>query len=504
MDQWEELTVRILMITPYPPMRDGIASYAMQSVAALRADGHDVEVLSPGPSAAHHHLDLLGPRGGLAVAKRVARYDRVVVQFHPDFFYPPGGGRLGRARVSLAYAVAFARAARTEVVVHEINYLEGRGGGPDAVAARVMWRRVDRVVVHTERERGDFVRAFGVRPGRVELNPHGSSFRRRTRSDRASARRSLGIPQDVTTFLAVGFIQPHKGFDRAVRAFAGLHGHARLDIVGSVRVDEPAYLAHAVELERLVGHTAGTHLHEGFISDELFDRWIVAADVLVLPYRHIWSSGVLERAALYDRPVIATLVGGLADQAADRPGITLVADDEELRTAMWRAAHRPVALVREPWPTPAADLRAAVQAEVVRRGASQRGSALLGPAGSDPRGRHPGLAWTDLSEATAPLRRVGEARVPGVPAMRGPRWAVKRAVRRATAWEVEPVAHQVNALRSATLEAVERLARILAASAAAHGSNGETDAPPLSRVPGTGPAVGAPGTGRRGMRRGRS
>ena len=76
------------MVSPYPPARDGIAAYAVQAVARLRAEGHDVEVLSPGPSAAHHHLDLTGARGALALARRARRYDRVIVQFHPDVFFP--------------------------------------------------------------------------------------------------------------------------------------------------------------------------------------------------------------------------------------------------------------------------------------------------------------------------------------------------------------------------------------------------------------------------------
>nr|WP_239028482.1 glycosyltransferase family 4 protein [Pseudonocardia acidicola] len=479
-------------------MRDGIASYAVQSVAALRAEGHDVEVLSPGPSAAHQHLDLRGPRGGLAVAKRVPGYDRVIVQFHPDVFYPLGTTRSERAQISLAYAAAFARAARVEVVVHEIDYTQGRGHTAEALAARLMWSRVDRVVVHTERERADFVAAFGVGPQRVVVSRHGASFRRRTRLGREPARRSLGIPQDVVLFLAIGFIQPHKGFDRAARAFAGLHDGARLDIVGSVRVDVPAYLAHLDELGRLVEATPGTHLHEGFLSDELFDRWIVAADALVLPYREIWSSGVLERAALYDRQVIATRVGGLAEQAAGRPEVTLVANDEELRAAMWAAAGRPAAVVREPWPVEAADLRAAVQDEIVRRAAVQRGSVLAGPASPGPPPESDGGAeLSELSLASAPLRRMGNVSVPAVPASPGPRALVKRAVRRVSAWEVEPVAQQLNVLRAATLEAVERLAGRIAAERSGDAAAGRH--PPPAGPAGSGGCTGR-GAERRGTR----
>ena len=41
------------------------------------------------------------------------------------------------------------------------------------------------------------------------------------------------------------------------------------------------------------------------------------ADTLVLPYREIWSSGVMERAKLFNRVVIAADVGGLGDQAPE-------------------------------------------------------------------------------------------------------------------------------------------------------------------------------------------
>ena len=50
----------VLVVAPYPPLRDGIGAYAVQQVRKLRADGHAVEACSPAPSAAHHHLALTG------------------------------------------------------------------------------------------------------------------------------------------------------------------------------------------------------------------------------------------------------------------------------------------------------------------------------------------------------------------------------------------------------------------------------------------------------------
>ena len=106
--------------------------------------------------------------------------------------------------------------------------------------------------------------------------------------------------------LCIGFIQPHKGFDRAIRAFRRVPGHALLMIVGSVSAETSEHRGYINELVDLTATDDRVELHERMVSDEEFDRWIVASDVVLLPYREIWSSGVLERARVLDRPVIAT------------------------------------------------------------------------------------------------------------------------------------------------------------------------------------------------------
>lgn len=450
--------MKILVVSPYPPAPDGIASYAVQSVAALLAQGHQVEVLSPGPSAAHHHLDLIGPRGALALAKRVRSYDRVIVQFHPDFFYPLPMKAKPWAVESLALTAAFRAARQIHVVVHEIDYRTGKGSGPLAVATRALWRSVDRVLVHTERERTDFIAAFGVKPDRVELVAHGVDFTPRTRHDRASARLSLGLPLEEHLFVSIGFIQRHKGFDRGIQAFRGLDpDHHRLVLVGSARLEEEAVAGYVTELADLAAEVPGVELHVQYLSDELFDRWLVAADTIVLPYRSIWSSGVLERAALYGRPVIVTDVGGLAEQAGGRD-VTVVAGDEQLAAALRTAAGSsaaPVLRAASPWPvatTP--DLRAAVQAEVRARAAAHRGGAVHRGALQTP-----GQAGA-RSALTAPLRRLPALTPAPLASSSVLAGMLKRLVSRLTGWQVNPLVLQINALQAATTQALDRVAEL--------------------------------------------
>jgi glycosyltransferase involved in cell wall biosynthesis len=462
------VAVHVLMVSAYPPVRDGIANYAVQEVKDLRASGHDVEVLSPQPSAAHHHLDLRSRRGKLALAKRLHNYDRVVIQYHPDLFYPSPLTPRDREITTAGLLVAFKCARELEVRVHEVNYDWGRESGRHGRMFRALWRMPDQVLVHTEPERDMFVDAFGRDD--VKLVDHGEHFIRRTAIDKLEARARLGIDSEQFLFLSIGFIQPHKGFDRAIRAFGALDVPAcRLDVVGSLRVEDPGYVAYANELQRLVDETPNAHLHLEYVSDAAFDEWVVASDYLVLPYRHIWSSGVLERAALYDRPVIVTGVGGIPSQAPS--GTVVVADDHELLTGMRRVTGRGTAKDRSEWSAQNGPLDHDAAMAAIRRAAAVdrmraparfeevelgSGQTLRAPrAGSDQRGDDPHAAsLSSLPHLVQPPPR-GRSALGSVG---------KRLTQRLTYWQIQPIIDHVNRLHDLVERSTER-------------ANGPEDAP---------------------------
>jgi len=326
-----------LIVTPYAPYRDGIAAYAVQEAKQLRVEGRDVEVLSPLPSAAPHHMPLGRVRDIAPFIKFASSYSRVVLQFYPQLFF--GGTRTTAERSAIWFALSkLADRTDLEFRIHEIMYNDLERHGGERRAAAVALSKASRITVHSTPEADELANAVGRHDLQIELIDHGRYFTPNANDTVADARHELGLAAGKHIFLAIGFIQEHKGFDRAVDAFAkGAPDNAELHIVGSVRVDHPHLLEYQSNLAQLCGRTPQVTFHNRFVSDLAFDQWIIAADTIVLPYREIWSSGVLERANLFGRTVIASHVGGLESQIAE--GSHLFHDEEDLaRIIKLRAA----------------------------------------------------------------------------------------------------------------------------------------------------------------------
>jgi glycosyltransferase involved in cell wall biosynthesis/multidrug transporter EmrE-like cation transporter len=322
--------VRILVVSSYPPRHCGIGAYARDQVHDLRAAGHEVTVLTAPDGHGDRAAELLGGKAFRVAARIGARFDRVIVHFQPALYYRPRAP-LSKIATSASLLWLALRRRALRIVVHEADPpVRWR---PDYLLLALAFRASGRVVFHTDAERETLERDYRVRvhaalvPHRVLPTGHVPS--------RAEARAELGIEGDGPVLVCAGFLQPSKGFDHAMTAFAASGAAARggrLSVVGSIRDRTPENVAHVEGLRRLAAGTPGVSLHVRFLSDTEFDTWIAAADAVILPYRRTWSSGVLARAQAIGTPAIVAAEGGLAEQAG--PADAVVADDGELAAAM--------------------------------------------------------------------------------------------------------------------------------------------------------------------------
>jgi glycosyltransferase involved in cell wall biosynthesis len=129
----------------------------------------------------------------------------------------------------------------------------------------------------------------------------------------------MGIRQDEKTILFFGAITPYKGVEYLVAAFRRLlarHDDYRLIIAGRPNNCEEYW--RAIQEESREGVQKGRILLRGeYIPDDETELYFKAADVLVLPYRHIYQSGVLCLGYSFGLPVLAADVGSLKDEIVE-------------------------------------------------------------------------------------------------------------------------------------------------------------------------------------------
>jgi glycosyltransferase involved in cell wall biosynthesis len=176
------------------------------------------------------------------------------------------------------------------------------------------YRLSDHIFVHTDLMKRELVEGFRIGADKVCVIPFGiNNTVPTTNLTREQARNQLGLGAADKAILFFGNIAAYKGVEYLVSAFGLLakqHPDYRLIIAGQPKGD-PAYwqqvqqaIAESLVPERIIQRIE-------YVPDAQTELYFKAADVLSLPYTHIFQSGVLFLGYSFGLPVIATDVGSL-------------------------------------------------------------------------------------------------------------------------------------------------------------------------------------------------
>ena len=194
--------------------------------------------------------------------------------------------------------------------VHNLTAHEARRPDADRRARRFLARRCAALFCHGPSGVEAIVRTLGVPPDRVVTAPHPSyADDHRLDADRDEARDQLGMDRDAFVCAFVGGYRPYKGLDDLVAAFSDLDDpEARLVLAG-----RGMEAVTAPDDDRV-------RIHDAFLPADELRFWFAAADVIVLPFRSVFTSGSLLLAMSFGKPVIATDVGLVGDSLDDAGG----------------------------------------------------------------------------------------------------------------------------------------------------------------------------------------
>jgi len=209
-----------------------------------------------------------------------------------------------------------ATGGRVAYTIHNLDPHEDQGPADRRGNAQLI-RLADVVHVHDESTAHAVAERFGRR-SRVTIIPHGhylDSYPNQIA--RAAARARLGLAVHPFLYVTLGLLRPYKGLEALLAAFRSLPD----EDVALLLAGKPESDSYGRVLATLAAPDPRIRLQTGFVPREDVQLYLNAADVCVLPYRQITTSGAALLAFSFGVPVIAPAIGAFPNLVSDRRGI---------------------------------------------------------------------------------------------------------------------------------------------------------------------------------------
>jgi glycosyltransferase involved in cell wall biosynthesis len=318
--------MKLTVIGPTYPFRGGVSHYTTLLVKTLRQH-HSVQFISysrqypnwlyPGDSdrdgsapemaeeKADGLFDAFNPWAWMSLARRIAHYQsRLVVLSWSVAYWAPFYWLFLRTLKIMA------RPPAVLFICHNV-YEHETSRWKNILAKRIL-ARGDFFIVHSKSDQ-DHLHAWLKAQGddRILVSPH-PIYRhlRRNSPSKLDARTHLGIKAERVV-LFFGFIRHYKGLRYLIESLPEIVSQlpVHLLIAGEVWGDTMEY---SRLIEQLGLRDCVTFIPH-YVPNDKVENFFAAADLVVIPYLSATQSGILQLAFGFEKPVVATRVGGLPE-----------------------------------------------------------------------------------------------------------------------------------------------------------------------------------------------
>jgi glycosyltransferase involved in cell wall biosynthesis len=314
---------KILIIGPAYPLRGGLATYNERLANEFKALGHECDILSfslqyPAvlfPGKTQYSTD--PPPQGLRILSRInsinpvnwirtgmeiqkAGYDMIIFRYWMSFMAPAFG--------TIARIIRKNKHTRILAITDNISPHEKRFF--DAKLTQYFLSACDGFLTMSQSVLIQLNQVSKDKPARYVPHPMYDMFGEQV--GKSEARKRLGLNTDINYLLFFGFIRKYKGLHLLLDAFADERLRSlplKLIVAGEFYEDPKPYLEqiNALKLDDYV------IMSNDFIPNSEVALHFCAADAVIQTYLNATQSGVTQIAYYYNKPMIVTNVGGLAE-----------------------------------------------------------------------------------------------------------------------------------------------------------------------------------------------
>lgn len=337
--------MKITILGPAHPYRGGIAALNERLAKQLVDEGHEVNIVSftiqypkflfPGKTQfseqkttfnfpIKREINSVNPLNWLKVGWKIkkSRPEILIVRFWLPF--------MGMSLGSICRIVKLNRFTKIISIADNIIPHEKRPG--DKVLSKYFIGSIDAFITMSESVLNDLT-IFKYKKPKI-LTPHPIYDHYGPVELRETALLNLNLSKEDRYILFFGFIRDYKGLDLLLKAFSNSYfkpNRIKLIVAGEFYADESIYL----DLIKELNLEDDVILRTNYISNKEVQDYFNSADIVAQPYKSATQSGVTQIGYHFNKPMLVTNVGGLAETIPHmKVGYVVEPNPEEIANAL--------------------------------------------------------------------------------------------------------------------------------------------------------------------------